>query len=301
MRHAAFRMAEKLAEIMSDKRFEGHCKEWELRSEVTTTENDAPLEIIRSASPAAWMLLVTDLTGDLPGRYPSWVQALASGAPIETPEGPQLSLLPGAAQAFSAGEERAAAPLAGAILAAGSNDPDLSLAWLLGLRALSAAPSSNAGPGASLSPASWCMLNALLGFTEDLPSGTLKLAPTLPAKAKSLVAPLFAPTFWASLDYRQSLTSSRLTFRLERIMPANPPHMEPKITAKPGETTAANLVLKQVILPERPGRRTTEVTASAGRSPVPGHFARRHDGQLLFTFASPLSLPVGQSLSFLLR
>lgn len=301
MRHAAFKMAEKLAGIMSDKRFEGQCKNWASRSEVTITENDPPLDIVRSASSAAWMLLETDLTDDLPGRFTSWVQALASGGPTETSEGPQLSLLPDAALAFSAGSARAAAPLVGAILAGGSHNPDLSLAWLLGLRTLSPAASSTSRQGDSASPASWSMLNALIGFAADLPSGSLRLAPSLPAKAKSLVAPLFAPTFWASLDYRLSLTSARLTFRLERIMPANPVRKEQKTGANPGEVTAADLVLRQVILPERPGRTTTEVTASAGRSPVPGHFGRRQDGQLLFTFASPLSLAVGQSLSFLMR
>lgn len=150
-------------------------------------------------------------------------------------------------------------------------------------------------------PLSWYALNAETGFHVDIPAGLLMLAPVLQVKAKSLSAPLFAPTFWASLDYRTNLTSARLTFRLERVMPALPAPKQFKPPATAPDTTPAALTLKEVVLPERTDRVITDVAASVGRAPVPGTFTRREDGRLLFTFTTPLSLTVGQSLSFLLR
>ena len=67
-------------------------------------------------------------------------------------------------------------------------------------------------------PASWFILYALEGFQLDLPAGRLQVAPNLPADWPALHAPVFAPTFWAWLDYdaRAGSTALRVTRLVER-------------------------------------------------------------------------------------
>ena len=202
----------------------------------------------------------------------------------------------------SADEVQEMGPLVSAVLARTPADGvDLALAWVNGIRAssgLELLPQRSLG---LLGPASWYTYNAVVGFNADLPRGILTLAPNLPVKMKSLTTPLFAPTFWASLEYRVTLTSARLTFRLDRLMPAQPVRKVAKEQVSASEAPAAGLILKEVVLPQRPERVTTEITTSLGQAPLLGKFTRRDDGQLIFTFATPLSMTVGQSLSFLLR
>jgi hypothetical protein len=146
--------------------------------------------------------------------------------------------------------------------------------------------------------ASWWLLQAIEGFALDMPSNTLVLAPTLPAGWKSLSAPLFAPTFWGWMEYRPSPRGATLEFRLDRFLPTAAP--------APRSSGAANapvlafnrdaaIVVKRMVLPNGAGP-IGEITASLGRSPLPGKLSRDSRNRPVFTFDNPPALLAGQRI-----
>lgn len=152
---------------------------------------------------------------------------------------------------------------------------------------------SRAGAGASLSsPASWHFMNALLGFSLDLPQGRLILTPRLPAGQRALSAPLFAPTFWAWLEYRPGPTRTILSFRLDRTTPI--------AVSQELIQSGAGLTLQKVTLPNI-GLAAPQITASLARAPVSGKAGRDSRGNLVFTFDTPLRIDSGQRLEFVIR
>jgi hypothetical protein len=149
------------------------------------------------------------------------------------------------------------------------------------------------GAGASLSsPAIWHYMNALLGFSLDLPQGRLILTPRLPAGERALAAPLFAPTFWAWMEYRPGPTRTILSFRLDRSTPI--------AVSQELIQTGAGLTLQYVTLPNI-GLASPQVTASMARAPVAGKAGRDSRGRLVFTFDTPLKINSGQRLEFVIR
>jgi hypothetical protein len=149
------------------------------------------------------------------------------------------------------------------------------------------------GAATSLSsPAIWHYLNTLLGFSLDLPQGRLILTPRLPAGQRSLSAPLFAPTFWAWMEYRPGPTRTILSFRLDRTTPI--------AVSQELIQAGAGLTIQQVTLPNI-GLASPQVSASLQRAPVAGKAARDSRGRLVFSFDTPLKIDSGQRLEFVIR
>jgi uncharacterized protein (DUF608 family) len=157
---------------------------------------------------------------------------------------------------------------------------------------------------------SWYYLYALEGFSLNLPEGRMILAPKLGAGMKSLSAPIFAPTFWATMDYRPTAGGMRLNFRLDRMMPLAdvtlerkpkaPGAIEPKKEANSAPLlSGASLNLKEIVLPS--ASENPMVSASIGRAPVPGKVTRDAQGRLLFVFETPIQMTAGQQLEFNIR
>jgi hypothetical protein len=279
---AACAIGRDLAAAMKDQGFERLCAKW-LQQEARESAVP-PGEAVQSAATAVWMV-------DTLGIEPPVLSSLADRL------GPELR-----AQADS-GARSSDRVLAAAFLAANPARPDA----LSGIDWLLRSPSSHvADEEAGIAGAAyWYALEALTGLQLDIRAGRLTLAPALPAQTKVLTSPIFAPTFWGWMEYRVGLSSARLTIRLDRVMPGRPPVPDRGSLEKDGGTqsagSVAGLLLNEVVLPRIANRDVTEVLASVGRAPVPGAFARRPDGRLIFKFVSPLSLTVGQSLSFQIR
>jgi hypothetical protein len=156
---------------------------------------------------------------------------------------------------------------------------------------------------------SWYYLYALEGFSLNLPEGRMILAPKLGAGMKSLSAPIFAPTFWATMDYRPTAGGMRLNFRLDRMMPLAEVTLERKPKAPQAQKQAVNsnpmasgasFNLKEIVLPSS-GSANPMVSASIGRAPIPGKASKDAQGRLLFTFDTPIQMTAGQQLEFNIR
>lgn len=65
--------------------------------------------------------------------------------------------------------------------------------------------------------ASWNAYTALTGITLDEPAGKLGVSPSLPADQNGLHAPLFAPRYWAWIDYARNPNNAATNLRLKLI------------------------------------------------------------------------------------
>ncbi len=163
----------------------------------------------------------------------------------------------------------------------------------------------HAGGGGSLSmPASWNVLPALAGYDFNAATGRLTLTPQLPKGARVLNVPIFAPNFWATLEYRPAATRIHLQFRLDRTLPVASPYerakKEKKGAAAAGAETSSGLIVKQVVLPAPPNP-TMQLTASLGRAPLTGKSVSDGNGHVVFTPDAPVTLTTGLRLEFLFR
>lgn len=169
--------------------------------------------------------------------------------------------------------------------------------------------STSAG-GSITAPASWNLLRAITGPAYDPFSGRLTLAPKIAPGTRSFSAPIFAPTFWATLDYRAAPTRLQIQFRLERCLPIASSYEIRKpertgLSRQSGQNglrsdAGASLVVKQVVLPA-PQNPALQLSASLNRSPVTGRSALDGHGGVVFTPDSPVALTAGQRLEFLFR
>jgi hypothetical protein len=137
---------------------------------------------------------------------------------------------------------------------------------------------------------SWTAVPALDGFGIDVGSGSLTLQPELPRGTAALAAPVFTPILNGWIEYRPGPRRTRLSFRLDRYMPA---------PAAPDGAGAFGLAIRRVALPASARSRET-IIASVGRAPIPGK-ASRDAGSRWFTFDSELRLTTGQRLEFDMR
>jgi hypothetical protein len=153
--------------------------------------------------------------------------------------------------------------------------------------------------------ADWSLLYALSGFALDLDAGYLHLTPDLPGTWRSLSVPVFAPTFWARMDFRPTARGGTLTFRLDRYIPLLTVPLSALLkkdsAAKNRVTTA--LILKSVRIPGPPSG--SEGAGSSGppaayvslnQSPLGARLRPAGLGDLLVTFDAPLTLAAGDRL-----
>jgi hypothetical protein len=176
----------------------------------------------------------------------------------------------------------------------------------IGGRPDTAATMLTGGGKSEARPGAWLAFLSLLGVQVDLTADRLTLAPALTTGSRSLYAPLFMPTFWATLDYRVAVGGYRLSLRVDRMMPAKSILLEPRPATTPEKKpdpaaeTEAQLTLREVVLPP-PGSDRPEVTVSVGRAPVPAKSSRDGRGRLVVTFEPPVTLRTGQRLEFIVR
>jgi len=121
------------------------------------------------------------------------------------------------------------------------------------------------GPWYMTNPASWFVLYALEGFAVDVNAGMLQVQPHLPASEWELRAPVFAPTFWAWLDYKADPNSGRSDLDLKLIKQIAPAPMSLRELrtilppAVPGADSVAVVKLNNKLLDVRAEYRGQEV------------------------------------------
>jgi uncharacterized protein (DUF608 family) len=160
-------------------------------------------------------------------------------------------------------------------------------------------PSENALAAAS----SWNVLRALSGPLYEPSSGRLMLTCAIPRRVRTWTLPLFAPTLWATFDYRSGPNRAQFQFRVDRTLPTASNFGRRTKAKSDGNakatTPAGAIVIRQVILPA-PENRALHLTASLNRSPLTGTTAE-DGGHIVFTPDSPVTLSAGQRIEFLFR
>jgi len=317
---AALRMARQMAAVMNDRRFEAQCAEWfeNARKGALTlwNQNTEGRTVIPSSGLAGQWMADTVGAGDLlpPETLREMLDSLMERNDKAAPFGPPLDvdpdgLLPEGRRCWLL---HAVAYQAALYTLRGHVDTGLALMQKIDRMIVEQARSpwnisllfrADTGQPAGMrrhiaAPASWFCFYALLGLALDLPQARLTLAPHLPTGWKTLSAPLFAPGFWAWMDYRPGPARTRLTFRLDRFIPTGGTVAQ-AIAAVTTPQEGAGLVLRQVVLPDT-GEAPPQVMASLGRAPVPGKATRLAPGRLLYTFDSPIKMTAGQRLEFTL-
>ena len=142
----------------------------------------------------------------------------------------------------------------------------------------------------------WNVLYALQGFALDINAGRMTLAPNIPGTWRSLVAPIFAPTFWGRMEYRPTARGGVTTFRLDRLIGfiASP--------ALQSLRNRAELTLNTLRVQGPPRREnnalpaTFTVHASVGTKAIGSRSVLDKDGLVTLTFDSPLTLTAGDRL-----
>ncbi|MDW8208956.1 MAG: GH116 family glycosyl-hydrolase [Chloroherpetonaceae bacterium] len=152
-------------------------------------------------------------------------------------------------------------------------------------------------PSASpIRAADWLALQAQAGMELDLLAGHMTVLPRVPPGRRNVILPLFAPTFWAKLEYRPSARGGMLTLRIDRLMGG---------AAMSGQegTGRAKLTLRTLRVPgpPRPVPPQFSVFVSVGQTPIGHRFIREPEGHLLLTLDVPLSLDAGDRLEILVR
>ena len=150
------------------------------------------------------------------------------------------------------------------------------------------------------------LLDSLLhtqGFDINLQSGTLTLTMPLPGTLRSLTAPLFAPTFTGTVQYRPNAHGGITALRVDRTIVVNPLR---SLKRRIGPSGASQLVLKRVVVAGPPVRvnaagkpvpnAAVEVHVSLGSSPIGATAEELADGTVAVVFAAPLTLTTGDRL-----
>ena len=87
-----------------------------------------------------------------------------------------------------------------------------------GAKSQIASPPLRANAVPSLAQAgAWQILDALTGFVYDAKTSQMTLNPQIPGTWRSLVAPIFRPTFQGRIEFRPTAHGGLLSFRLDRL------------------------------------------------------------------------------------
>jgi hypothetical protein len=282
---AACTIARSLAVSMNDKGFEAKCAGWLDKEEREKPASLTDTEALAAAAEPCWLAELAGAQSAVLSRAAQRIVARLCGADVATLTNELQSAIAGlGAETRVTGAET----ITFSSSLAARTEPACAQRWLNAVESTSTAGAFHA-------------YVALIGARVDLPAGILEIAPQLPPNAKTLTAPLFTPTFWASLEYRVALTSSLLSVRIDRFMPARPVPKVVKNEDSPPDAVPPGLLLKEIVVPQPPERPGTEVVASVGRAPVAGNVVSRGQGRVTFRFSAPISLAVGQTLTIRMR
>jgi non-lysosomal glucosylceramidase len=145
--------------------------------------------------------------------------------------------------------------------------------------------------------ADWNLLYTLEGFAYDAVAGRMTLLPNLPGTWRTYSAPVFAPTFWANLEYKPTAHGGLINFRLDRLLSVGTEE-----TSKHRKFVRAELTLRSLRVPGPPtlpaGTADTPRTAyvSVGLRPIGFRTETDAAGNLTLTFDTPLALVAGDRL-----
>ena len=157
-------------------------------------------------------------------------------------------------------------------------------------------PQGRTQPSTLAVASDWNILYALQGFALDINAGRMTLAPNIPGTWRSLIAPVFAPTFWGRMEYRPTAHGGVTTFRLDRLIGfiATP--------ALDALSNRAELTLKTLRVQGPPRRENNVLPAtfaahvSVGTKSIGSRSVLDKDGFVTLTFDSPLTLTAGDRL-----
>jgi hypothetical protein len=143
----------------------------------------------------------------------------------------------------------------------------------------------------------WNVLDPLEGFAIDLTTGQMSLCPQIPGNWRSLSAPVFAPTFWGSLEYRPTARGGVTSLRVERLIAL--PAAAPTKRFSP----SAGLVINRIRVPGPP-QRPVDAPAiappfahvSRGTTPLGVKSTRDRFGDFILEFETPVRLSAGDRL-----
>ncbi|HLK57773.1 MAG TPA: hypothetical protein VKU00_14500, partial [Chthonomonadaceae bacterium] len=144
----------------------------------------------------------------------------------------------------------------------------------------------------------WNALYRLQGFRYDGIAERLTLSPQIPGTWRTLTCPVFAPTFWGKLEFKPTAHGAVLTLRIDRVIAlteALPMHKSL------GSIGGARFTLRSLRVAGLPtGAQVvpsaSDVHVSLGPNPVGCQVARDPSGDLILTFATPLTLLAGSRL-----
>lgn len=128
---------------------------------------------------------------------------------------------------------------------------------------------------------SWNVLAALSGTQLDPAAGRLTIAPRPPASAMALQVPAIGPHAWMWVDYRRRLSSPNVNLRVKLLRRV--------------EEAALTLQTLSLEAPVGTGPATLGVLVQSPRGIEAGK-TEVQDGQVTFTFKSPLEWKVGEEL-----
>jgi hypothetical protein len=137
----------------------------------------------------------------------------------------------------------------------------------------------------------WNVLRAFEGFRIDRSQRRLYFTPHLSPDVHLLTAPVFAPGFMGTLEYRPGPRRSYLSFTLDRVVPTG---------SKPsGLQQGPGLEIGQLVLPPLPDK--TDVFAGIGKAVVPGKTSVDSRGRTVYTFEAPIKMGAGERLDINIR
>ncbi len=157
---------------------------------------------------------------------------------------------------------------------------------------------------ADIAPARvWDQLLGIEGFGLDLQESELQLTTPIPPTMRSLNAPLFAPTFVGTVQYRPNAHGGTTSLRIDRTIIVNPLR---SLSRRIGPSGNPQLVLKRIRVAGPPLKidakgmplpvGTVEAHVSLGPNTLGASVQLTQDGTLVIEFAAPLVLVTGDRL-----
>lgn len=153
--------------------------------------------------------------------------------------------------------------------------------------------------GALAGPGSWQVLDALAGTRFDVAEERLFVLPSRVANTPEVRLPVFAPTYWATVDRKDGSSGEVVSFQLDRVLPG--------LGTGRGRTSvlsetppSAGLDIREVVLPRRQSG-GSEVMARRGTAPLAGNAHPDALGRVVFVFDPPVHLVTGQRLEFVFK
>ena len=145
----------------------------------------------------------------------------------------------------------------------------------------------------------WPALAALTGFRYDAGNSMLTLTPHLPGTWRSLRAPIFAPNFWASLEYKPRAHGGLITFRLDRLIPSHAARTLKHPASNMPNASSAEVLVSTLRVPGPPPGDSSPLTVHISLFQTPQGSKTAVDpatGDLILTLDTPLALTAGDRL-----